>query len=184
MKTLIRKSLLVASVCAALTLPTRAEDKGPGKVDFGEFTPAAGTEFVEVNITSNLITMALDLAKKAEPDIVEALKGLKGVRVNVMGLTDENRGDIQKRIAGIRKDLDSNGWERVVTAIQEKNDVGVFIRTRGTEAVEGVVVTVVQDGKQAVLINVVGDIRPEKLAMVGERFNIEPLKHLGIPEKH
>jgi hypothetical protein len=35
-----------------------------------------------------------------------------------------------------------------------------------------------QGDGHAVFVNVVGDIRPEKLAMVGERFNIEPLKHL------
>ena len=33
------------------------------------------------------------------------------------------------------------------------------------------------DGKkEAVLVNIVGDLKPEKLAMIGERFNIEPLK--------
>ncbi len=28
-------------------------------------------------------------------------------------------------------------------------------------------------------VNVVGDIRPEKLALIGERLNIEPLKKAG-----
>jgi hypothetical protein len=50
---------------------------------------------------------------------------------------------------------------------------------RGPEAVEGVVVTVLDGKKQAVLINIVGDIRPEKLGAIGERFNIDPLKQLG-----
>jgi hypothetical protein len=107
------------------------------------------------------------------------------VRVNAIGLTDENREEVQKRVHDIRQELDSKGWERVVTAIQEHNDVGVFVRTRGSEAVEGVVVTAIENNKQAVLVNVIGDIRPEKLVALGERFNIEPLKHLGIPgEKH
>lgn len=182
MKKIVKQSLVLGALCGVLTLGLQAAEELPGKVDFGSFTPASGAEFVEVNINSNLITMVLDLAKKSEPDIVEVLKGLKGVRVNVMGLTDENRADIQKRVSGIRKDLNAGGWERVVTAVQENHDVGVYVRTRGSEAVEGIVVTVIEDNKQAVLINVIGDIRPEKLAMVGERFHIEPLKKLGIKE--
>ena len=50
---------------------------------------------------------------------------------------------------------------------------------RGAEAVEGVVVTVIDGNHEAVLINIVGDIKPEKIAEVGERLNIEPLKKIG-----
>jgi len=52
-------------------------------------------------------------------------------------------------------------------------------KMHGSESVEGLVVTVLQGNKEAVLVNVVGDIRPEKLAMIGERFGIEPLKQVG-----
>jgi hypothetical protein len=41
-------------------------------------------------------------------------------------------------------------------------------------------VAVVLDGKEhAVFANVVGDIRPEQLAMLGDKFHIDPLKRLG-----
>jgi hypothetical protein len=88
------------------------------------------------------------------------------------------------RIQSIRAQLDDGGWERVVSVISGKDDVGVYMKMRGPEAVEGVVVTVLEGKGHAVFVNVVGDIRPEKLTMLGERFNIEPLKHLpGKPEK-
>ena len=150
----------------------------PGQVDFGRFTPSPGAEFVEVNVTSNLIAMVTNLAKKQEPQIAEILGGLKSIRVNVLGLNDANREDITKRIETIRTKLDESGWERLVTVLKEKEDVGIFMKTRGPDVVEGVVVTVLQGDKQAVFINVIGDIHPEKLATVGERFNIEPLKNL------
>jgi hypothetical protein len=39
------------------------------------------------------------------------------------------------------------------------------------------------EGNQVVLVNVVGNIQPEKLAVVGERFNLDPLKHIpGRPK--
>lgn len=176
MKTRFGKIFCAAAAAGLLITSTHAEDA----VDFGKFKPAKGAEFVEVNIQSNLIDMVVNLAKKSEPEIAEALKGLRAVRVNVVGMNDENAAEMKQKIAGIRSQLDGNGWERIVTALQDKQDVGVFIKMKGSEAVEGVVVTVIQDNEQAVLINIVGDIRPEKIATVGERFNIEPLKHLAV----
>ena len=41
-------------------------------------------------------------------------------------------------------------------------------------------VTVLDGNKQeAVVVNVVGDIKPEQLAALGEAMNIEPLKKAG-----
>jgi hypothetical protein len=122
--------------------------------------------------------MVTNFAKKQEPQVAEVLAGLKSIRVNVMGVTDENREELTKKIKSIRAQLDGSGWERLVTVMKGSEDVGVFMKMRGPEAVEGIVVTVLKGDEQAVFVNVVGDIRPDKLATVGERFNIEPLKHL------
>jgi hypothetical protein len=58
--------------------------------------------------------------------------------------------------------------------------VRVYVKMRDTEAVEGIVVSVLSGKREAVLVNIVGDIRPEKLAMIGERFDIEPLKKIKV----
>ncbi len=63
--------------------------------------------------------------------------------------------------------------------VQQKNeDIRVYMRTRGGEAVEGAVVTLIEGGKEAILVNIVGDIKPEEIALIGERFNIDPLKRI------
>ena len=157
-----------------------------GYVDFGKLAASAsGGEFVEVQISSNLIGMAARLVEKSEPEIGEVIRGLKLIRVNVIGLTDENRAEIQQRVKTIRGELDDQKWERIVTAQQKDEDVGVYLKMRGEEAVEGLVVTVLSGNKEAVLVNIVGNIQPDKIAMVGERFNIEPLKEIGekMPKK-
>jgi hypothetical protein len=182
MKTIFQVGALIVAV--ALAGSVRAANPAPGYVDFGKFSPTPGGEFVEVNVTSNLITMVTNLAKD-EPEVMDVLKGLKAIRVNVLGVNAANRDEMQNRIQSVRSQLDDSGWERVVSVMNGKDDVGVYMKTRGTEAVEGVVVTVLEGKGHAVFVNVVGDIRPEKLTMLGERFNIEPLKHLpGKPAKH
>jgi hypothetical protein len=178
----MNKHIAALALAAVTTFNSAHAGNTPdGVVDFGKFSPTPGAEFVEVNVNSNLIAMVVNFAKKQEPQIAEVLGGLKSVRVNVLGVNDKNREEITKRMNAVRTQLDGSGWERLVTVMKDKNDVGIFMKTRGAEVVEGVVVTVLNDENQAVFVNVVGDIRPEKLATVGERFNIEPLKHLPAP---
>ena len=176
------KFLRVSAALAAATMMTAVQAaSGDGLIDLGKFTPTPGAQFVEVNINSNLIAMVTNFAKKAEPEVAEILQGLKSIRVNVLGLNEDNREEIQERIAAVRSQLDKSGWDRVVTVIDKADDVGVYIKTKGADVVEGVVVTVLSGKSEAVFVNIVGDIRPDRLATVGERFNIEPLKHLPKP---
>jgi hypothetical protein len=185
MKRILGSSLGLLTLVAGLQVAFAADDStGGGVVDFGKFSPpASGGQFVEVNIRENLIAMAARLTEGQEPEIGKLLRGLKAVRVNVIGLDDANRQEIGQRIQAIRTQLAGAGWERVVTAQEKNEDVSVFIKLRGSEAIEGVAVTVLQGDREAVLVNVVGDIRPEQLATLGERFGIEPLKEIGITVK-
>ncbi len=180
MKHLIHSTFTATALAAVLAIDAHAQTQAPGFVDFGKFSPSAsGGEFVEVQINSNLISLVARLADKSEPEIAKLVRGLKLIRVNVIGLNEDNRGDVMSRIKAVRADLAQRQWEGVVTAQQGNQDVNVFLKTRGDEAVEGLVVTVVEGEHQAVLVNVVGDIKPEQVAIIGERFNIEPLKKVG-----
>jgi len=166
-------SLVVSAGVCAESLP-------PGQVDFGKFSPpGSGGEFVEVNLSSSLISLAARLVEKEEPDVARLLKDIQLVRVNVIGLNDENRGELEKRTQKIRKELDTKGWERIVTAQKDDQDVGVYLKTRNKDAVQGVVVLVMEGKKQAVFVNIVGDIKPEQLALLGEKLHIDPLKKAG-----
>jgi len=160
------------------------ESLPPGQVDFGTFSAPSGGEFVEVNVTSSLISLATKFVEKDQPDIAKVLRGLQQIRVNVVGLDDQNRSDIEARVQGVRKDLETKGWERIVKVQEKGQDVGVYLKTQNKDTVQGLVVVVVDGGKQAVFVNVVGDIKPEQLSMLGETLHIDPLKQLHLPEKH
>src|SRR5216117_828346 len=179
MKNVFSHTLALAVVSAGI-ITVRADNTPPGYVDLGKFSPpSSGGEFVEVHIKNNLISMVARLAEKEEPEVAELLRGLQLVHVNVIGLNDENRAEMEKRVKKIRSELDAQGWERVVTAQKNDEDVGVYLKTRGADAVEGVVITVIEGNREAVLINIVGDIKPDKIAVIGERLDIEPLKKAG-----
>jgi hypothetical protein len=169
-------AMLWGATLAADTLP-------PGQVDFGSFSPpGGGGEFVEVNVSSAVIGLAAKFVEKEEPDIARLLNGLKLVHVNVIGMDEENRLDLGARIAKLRKELEGKGWEKVVVAQQRDQNVGVYLKTRDKDTVQGLVVLAVDGNKAAVFVNVVGDIRPEQLSTLGERLHIDPLKNIGQHE--
>jgi arginine repressor len=168
------------TLCAAATLALGADETLPGQVDFGTFPPPKGDgEFVEVNVPTGLITLAARLVEKEQPEVAKLLNSLKLVRVNVIGLDAENRAALQKRAQKIREDLAGKGWERIVTAQEKDQDVSVYLKMTDKGAVQGLA-AVVMDGKEhAVFANVVGDIKPEQLAMLGDKLHIDPLKQIG-----
>ena len=184
MKHSILRPLAAAVATMVISLGACADTPGPGYVDFGKFTPPSeGGEFVEVNINSDIIGLVAALAGKQEPAAVELLRGLKAIRVNVVGLDDKNRSQVDERAKAICTDLESKGWSKIVTAQQKDEDVCVYLKTRGESAVEGLVVTVIEGKHQAVFVNIVGDIRPERVAELAERMGIEPLKKIGKATK-
>jgi hypothetical protein len=180
MKTSLCPLIGLATLVGALALSLPAAGSDPGLVDFGAFDPPDdGSQFVEIQIKGNLINMVSRLARASEPEAADLLSKLRLIRVNILGLTDANRDQIVDRMRQLRGRLEVSGWDRVVTAQDPSGaDVAVYLKLRGDEAVEGVVVTVLDGGKQAVFVNIAGDLRPEQLATVGERFNIEPLKNI------
>ncbi len=185
MKRQIRHALGVGLLSSLLSTGLCAEPSAPGYIDWGKFSPpASGGEFIEVNLGQGLISMTARLVANSEPEIGDLIRAVQRIRVNVIGLDDQNRAEMQERVKTLRAELDTGGWERLVTVQEKGQDVGVYVKTRGDEAVQGLAVTVLEGKKEAVFVNIVGDLKPEKLALIGERFNIEPLKKIGVVAKH
>src|SRR4051794_12600875 len=116
------KHLLTLTVVAILSSAFANESPGaeallPGQVDYGKFAPTSeGSDFVEVNLSGSLISLAARIVEKEEPEVARLLNNVKLVRVNVIGLNEGNRADLKKRVEKIRKQLDATGWERTVLA--------------------------------------------------------------------
>jgi len=183
MKRSLRSSFAAATLGAVFALSSFAADDA-GQVDFGQLIAADGCKFVEVNLQSGLIKFVAKIAASEDPEAAELLRNIKHVRVNVIGLNDSNRAATLQQVATIRADLARKGWEKIVTvregADKDGDDVAIFMKSRGDEAIEGLVVTVVSKQGEAVLVNVVGDIRAEQLAKLGERLDLEPMRKLKL----
>lgn len=170
----------LATLVTSLAGGAFAESTPAGFVDFGKFTPSSSADqFVEVKLGTSVIQLASKLTKKHEPDVAELLKNVHSVRVNVVGLGDDNREQTTQKLQTIRADLEGKGWERIVNAQEKNQDVSVFLKTRNADTVEGVVVTVIENNREAVFVNVVGDVKVDQLVTLGDKLNLEPLKQVG-----
>ena len=140
MKNTICTNIAVLAV-AGLALTTRAETS-PGYVEFGKLTPPGkGAEFVEVQIRSNLLGLAAGIVAKENPEAAKVIRSVELIQVNVVGITKENRAELDQRLAKVRADLDAKNWERNVSVQGKKGeDVAVFTKTRGAEALAGIAI--------------------------------------------
>jgi hypothetical protein len=183
MSFLIRFPALVGVFVGAILFPlpsAGAAETAPGYIDFGRFAPAPGRQFVEINLHQGLLSLAARFAEKHEPEAANLLRGLRQVRVNVVGLDETNATATTERLAAVHAELGRRGWDRVVTVRDEGGeDVAVFLRTEG-ETIHGLVVTVLGRKQDAVFVNIVGEIRPEQLGELAHRFDIEPLKRASL----
>lgn len=182
-KTLIRNmvGLVVAGTFLASTARAAMPKQSPGVFDFGTVTASAAERgsITEVNLSTPLLRLAARTAEEKEPEAAQILARLKSVRVTVVGLSESNRALADEDVSKVRAVLANTGWEQVVRVQESGADLAVHFKMRGAEAVEGVVVTLFDGQKEAVLVNVVGDISPSELSQLGDRLRIQPLKRAG-----
>jgi hypothetical protein len=129
-----------------------------------------------------MLKFAARIAAKQEPEAAELIRNLKSIRVNVVGLDDTNRAATIDKIEGIRRKLESDGWARMVTVRDRDagDNVDIHVKPRGEEAIDGLVVTVIDKKGEAVFVNIVGNIQADQLAQVAEKFDLEPLRRVHL----
>lgn len=180
----LRFSLAAATLSLTLLASSRAAEVEVGAIDIGQLMPSTKGQFVEVNLSPAMLKFAARIAARHEPEAAEMIRNLKSIRVNVVGLDDTNRTATVEQIESVRRKLETQGWTKMVT-VREKDDgdnVDVHVKQHGEEAIDGLVVTVIDRKGEAVFINIVGNINADQIAKIAEKFDLEPLRkvHLKI----
>ena len=183
MKSSFRRLLAPAVLATTLVLPLHGADSG--HFDFGKLVGPEKGEFVDITLGRGVLKFASIVAKCKNAEASQLISGLSRIRVNVVGLDDSNRRVTTDRVEAIRKELVSAGWEPIVTVRgKRQEDVAVFVKQRDGETIDGLVVTVIDERKkEAVFVNVVGNIRADQLAALGEQFDIPHLRGTKKVEK-
>ena len=94
-----------------------------------------------------------------DPEAEALLRGLDGVRVRIYQIT----GDpvrVGQRLDGISHKLQDQGWEPVMLVREEGEQAHMLMKMRG-EQIMGMVVMVSDSSEEVVLVNLMGDLKPE-----------------------
>jgi len=186
MNNLLRSSLAAATLSLALTAASYAAETEAGAIDIGQLMPSAKGQFVEINLSPAMLKFAARIAAKQEPETADLIRNLKSIRVNVVGLDDTNRASTLEKIEAVRAKLETQGWTKMVTVREKEggDNVDIHVKQRGEEAIDGLVITVIDRKGEAVFVNIVGNINADQIAAVAEKLDIEPLKKLHMKIEH
>jgi hypothetical protein len=182
----LRSLVLASGLSLALSTAAFAAESEAGFVDIGQLMPSAKGQFVEINLSPGMLRFASKLATRHDPEAAELLANLKRIRVNVIGMDDSNRVATTEKIETVRRTLESQGWTKMVTVREsEKGDnVDVHVKQRGDDAIDGLVVTVIDRKGEAVFVNIVGNISADQIAKIADKFDIDPLKKVHVKLEH
>ena len=169
------KRILSISIISLL-FTTSAYAAGKGQIDFADLSSYYGEPKVEINLSASLMNMVGSFAKSEDPEVAEILSNLEFIKVRVYNLN----GKVEKAnstIDSVSKKLKADKWETLVTVNNNEDNQKVRIFSKTTNnIIDGIVVMVVSPEKEAgeaVFINIVGAIDPNKIAKITDNLDLD-----------
>ncbi len=168
--------LFLALSFTTLLLCTSTYANAQGEIDFADLSTHYGEPKVEINLSAGLMKLIGSFANSEDPEIGDILSKLESIKVRVYNLN----GEVSKAsstIDQVSSELKADNWETLVTVNNNEENQKVRVFSKSTSnVIDGVVVMVVspeKDGGEAVFINIVGEIDPEKIGKVAQTLNVD-----------
>ena len=106
-----------------------------------------------------------------DPQAEALLSSLDGVRIRIYEV-DGDAGRVGERMARMSERLQGDGWEPVMLVRQPDEQVHMLLRVVD-ERIHGMTVLVLDGDSEAVVINLMGDIRPEQFGDVMVAMDVD-----------
>ena len=169
------KQILSISILS-LVIASSAYASPVGQINFADLSSFYGEPKVEINLSAGLMKMVGSFARSEDPEVAEILSNLEFIKVRVYNLN----GKVKKAsttLDSVSKELRAKNWETLVTVNDNENNQKVRIFSKSTNnVIDGIVVMVVSPEKEAgeaVFINIVGQINPDKIAKITDNLDID-----------
>ncbi|MFN0085641.1 MAG: DUF4252 domain-containing protein [Blastocatellia bacterium] len=163
--------ILMAAACAVSVFGQNARLR----IDHLDKLFPKAVETIDVTVDGNLLKLASKFLKTdraneaAAREIVSMLKG-----VYVRGVEFDKDGEYSEAdVEAVRQQLRAPGWDRVV-GVRNKRDKGnveVYLMLGNNGTIDGVGVLLFE-ARQLMVVNVVGQIDPEKITELRGQFGI------------
>jgi hypothetical protein len=99
-----------------------------------------------------------------DPETQNLLRNLDGVRIRIYEIK-HNTDKVASRIADMRSKLRQSGWEPVMLVREEGEQTHLLVKMR-EDHILGLTLLVMDGDSEVVMINLMGEIRPQNLSNV------------------
>ena len=177
MKKLLLSAVIFLSSLLFVTSTAFASDitEERGYVDFTNLDSVYGEPKVMVNLNKTMLGF-ISKINMSDPEAAELISKLKAVRVQIYNMTGDDKPALDL-IAKVSKDIQTKNWLPIVSVNEDDEKVRVFTKITD-DIMDGLVVMVInnkeeREGREAVFINIVGEIDPAQINKVTESLNID-----------
>lgn len=141
---------------------------------YASFSPGLFDSDTNRELGLSLGVLPLRIAKaivRDDPEIAGILGDLKAVRVYIYEV-DGDAARVRERIERTHGRLVDRGWQPVVAVRDDGEFATALARVDGPERIRGLAVMLL-DSEEVVLINLIGDIRPETFGAVMAQMDVQ-----------
>lgn len=177
----MRPRVVSAAVFAVLILVSGLRTAGaqiedhPGYFPIDRFSILAEDSLsLEINLNKALLRLVAAAVGDEEPEFAELVRGLESIRVRVAEPGAFDVAALRGGLAEATDWLESRGWSTMLRLREEEEEVYVYLRATEDE-MQGITVLAMEADGEAVLVNVVGSLDPERLASLAEALDIPQL---------
>jgi len=146
-----------------------------GYVDFANLESVYGEPKVMVNLNKTMLGF-ISKINLSDPEASELISKLKAVRVQIYNMTDNDQPALDL-IATVSEDIKTKDWLPIVSINEKDEKVRIFTKITD-DIMDGLVVMVINNSdakeeREAVFINIVGEIDPAQINKVTKSLNID-----------
>ena len=173
----------IALLLIAAPLAAHAQSARLQLPDFSGLAEKA-KESVDISLDGDMLKSAGQFMggpnSQAPAEVADALKGVQGIYLRVFQF--EKPGVYsQADLDGVRRQLQAPGWKKLMSVHSKDENVDMFLREAGKNPDDGGMAMVISEPKEFVIINIVGNVDPEKLRQLQGKFGVPVIPGLGAP---
>jgi hypothetical protein len=147
-----------------------APRSSPGFADLDSLGIADTNRVLTLSIGPALLRFAARHVED-DPETKALLESLDGIRIRIYEI-DGDASRVAARMDGISHKLEGSGWEPVMLVRKEREQAHMLLKLDG-ERVSGMTVLVSDGDEEAVVINLMGDIRPRQFGGVMTALDVD-----------
>ena len=174
MKKLFLSAIIFLSSSLLVTSTAYADDitKERGYVDFANLDSEYGEPKVMVNLNKTMLGF-ISKMNMSDPETAELINKLKAVRVQIYDIEGNNQPALDL-LTRVTKEVQAKDWLPIVTVNEDDEKVRIFTKITD-DIMDGLVVMAIDGGgeREAVFINIVGEIDPAQISTVTDSLNID-----------